>query len=93
MKTVNKNIIIFAIFIIMVLVGFCGQGFQYLTDNLYDTCVELQNGHVKNAIRTIKNLNDISTKKLLYHDQLVDINSVKCNLLRTSYVKKRKVKP
>ena len=88
MKTVNKNIIIFAIFIIMVLVGFCGQGFQYLTDNLYDTCVELQNGHVKNAIRTIKNLNDISTKKLLYHDQLVDINSVKCNLLRTSYVKK-----
>lgn len=88
MKTFNKNSILFLSFAIAIIIGLYGECFQSLASNLYDSFSELKSGHVKNAISTIKYTNYISTEKLLYHDQLVDINSLENNLINTRFIKK-----
>ena len=88
MKKFNKKSLLFVAFALIVIVGQCGTCFHNLMSNLFDTVSELINGNLKSAISTVKNTNDISTEKLLYHDQLIDINSLKNNLTNTRFVQK-----
>ncbi|SCX32011.1 DHHW protein [Ruminococcaceae bacterium P7] len=88
MKKLNKNIILFVVFTIIVIVGIYGECFQNLLFNTINTFSDVKNGHVKSAISNIKEIDSISSKHLLYHDTLIDINSVKNNITNMRYVPK-----
>ena len=87
-RTLNKNIIVFIMFGIMILAGLYGECIQNLSSNTIEVFNEIKRGSVKTAINTAKKTDDISTDKLLYHDTLIDINSIKNNLINTRFVQK-----
>lgn len=84
----NKNAVLFVAFSIAVIVGLYGACFQKLAGNFSDSFYDLKNGKINHAIEVIKNTDDISAGNLMYHDQLVDVNSVKNNLINTRLVQK-----
>ena len=88
MKKINTNIILFIFFIIAIISGLYGECTQKLVSNCLDSFYELKNGNIKEAISVLKNTNGISTNQLYYHNQLVDINSIKLNLTNTRFVQK-----
>lgn len=88
MKKNNTNIILFIFFIIAIISGLYGECTQKLVSNCLDSFYVLKNGNVKEAISVLKNINGISTDQLFYHNQLVDINSIKLNLSNTHFVQK-----
>lgn len=87
-RTINKNSIVFIVFGIMILAGLYGECFHGLVSNTIEAFNEIKRGSVKTAINTAKKTDDISTDKLLYHDTLIDINSIKNNLTNTRFVQK-----
>ena len=87
-RTLNKNIIVFIMFGIMILAGLYGECIQNLSSNTIEVFNEIKRGSVKTAINNAKKTDDISTDKLLYHDTLIDINSIKNNLINTRFVQK-----
>ena len=87
-RTINKNSIVFIVFGIMILAGLYGECFHGLVSNTIEAFNEIKRGSVKTAINTTKKTDDISTDKLLYHDTLIDINSIKNNLTNTRFVQK-----
>lgn len=86
MRKYNKNILLFVVFIFVVIIGLCGECISNLYSNLFSSFAEIKDGHVSSAINTLKETDAISTEKLLYHDLLIDINSLKYNLTNTRYV-------
>ena len=87
-KKANKNMIVFIAFVLLVAAGLYGDCFTRLAATLGDSIDQITKREVKSAISTVKNIDNISTDKLLYHDQLVDINSIKNNLINTRVVQK-----
>ena len=77
-----KNFIVFIAFTLAIIIGLFGDCALSLTSNAKDSLNELKAGHIKNAISVFKNADKISTEKLLYHDTLIDINSLKNNLIK-----------
>ena len=88
MKLLNKNIILFIFFVIAIIFGLYGECAQRLVSNYLDSFYELKKGNIKEAISVLKDTNGISTDQLFYHNQLVDINSIKLNLTNTRFVQK-----
>ena len=84
-----KNFIVFIAFTLAIIIGLFGDCALSLTSNAKDSLNELKAGHIKNAISVFKNADKISTEKLLYHDTLIDINSLNNNLINTRYVPKQ----
>jgi len=87
-RTINKNTIVFIMFGIMILAGLYGECIQGLFSNTIEAFNEIKRGSVKTAINVVKKSDNISTDKLLYHDTLIDINSIKNNLTNTRFVQK-----
>ena len=87
-RTLNKNTIVFIMFGIMILAGLYGECIQGLFSNTIEAFNEIKRGSVKTAINVVKKSDNISTDKLLYHDTLIDINSIKNNLINTRFVQK-----
>lgn len=85
----NKNVFLFIVFALIIVTGLYGTCIQNLAANMGDSINELKHLHVKNAIGIMKNADTISTDKLLYHDQLLDINSLRNNLINTRYVQNK----
>ena len=85
MKKFNKNSILFIASVIIVIIGLYGKFTQSLLINTVNSFNELKCGHVKSAIDTMKKTDTISTENLLYHDTLIDINSIKNNLTNVRY--------
>ena len=83
---IRKNIILFLAFSIIVIVGLYGECANGLVENLNKSVDKLKSGRVKEAIEVIKNTDRISDGQLLYHDQLIDINSIRNNLIGTRYL-------
>lgn len=88
MKKQNKNIILFIAFLLMVIIGLYGNCIQKLAANTIAVFNELKSGHAKSAVSTLKNVNKISSEDLFYHDRLIDIDSLKSNILNTRIVPK-----
>lgn len=88
MMKFNKNFILFFVFILIVSIGLYGECVQSLLFSTINSFAELKSGHVKSAINNLKEIDTISNKSLLYHDTLIDINSVKYNMINTRYVPK-----
>lgn len=84
----NKNVIVFIAFALAVIIGLFGNCAFSLASNAIDALNKLKEGHIKNAISVIKNTDKISTEKLLYHDNMIDINSIKSSLTNTRFVQK-----
>ena len=84
----NKKSIVFVAFALIVFLGLFGDCMLSLASNVLESMNELKDGHLKNAISILKNTDRISTEKLLYRDHLIDINSVKNNIVNTRYVPK-----
>ena len=85
-KQINKNIVLFFAFSIIVIAGLYGECVNGLVENLNRSIDKLKNGQVKEAIKIIKNTDNISSDELLYHDRLIDINSMRNNLIGTLYL-------
>lgn len=77
---------IFLAFLLLVVTGLYGNCVLSLISNTGVFLGALTSGNIKRSISILKNTNDISTEKLLYHDQLVDINSLKNNLSHTRFM-------
>ena len=73
----------------MIVAGLYGKCIQSLALNSVETFNELKAGHAKSAINNLKEIDSITNKNLIYHDALIDINSIKNNLTNTRYVSKR----
>ena len=80
-----KNIILFVAFSIAVIVGLYGECANSLAKNLSETAEKLKNRQISSAIGSLKNTDSISNDKLLYHDQLIDVDSIRSNLINTRY--------
>ena len=81
----HKNVIVFIAFAFAVIIGLFGNCTISLVSNFVDSLNEMKGGHIKNAISVIKNADNISAEKLFYHDNLIDINSLKNNITNSRY--------
>ena len=81
----RKNVIVFIAFTFAVIIGLFGDCTLSLVSNLVDSLDEIKGGHIKNAINVLKNTDTISSEKLLYHDKLIDVNSLKNNITNFRY--------
>lgn len=86
MKKINKNLFAFIAFVAIVITGLYGNCFQELLVNGTHSFEKLKNGHIKNAVNVIKNTDEILTEKLSYHNQLIDANSIRYNLINARYI-------
>lgn len=87
----NKYSIVFVFAVVFIIVGFCGNTIPELSDFYEKKYSELNSGGIKGSLFAIWNTaheNENSEKKLLYYENLVDLNSVKENLIGTRVSKK-----
>ena len=88
MKKFNKNSLLFAFAIVFVIVGIRGNCFEQLKWSTIDMLVGLKHGNIYSIFDFKAEIDDISNKELSYHDIMMDINSVKENLLGTRVIEK-----
>ena len=86
MMRFNKKIFLFFVFILIVIIGLYGECVQRLLFNTINSFTELKSGHVKSAINNLKESDSILSENLLYHDVLIDVNSLKNNLTNVRYI-------
>lgn len=84
MKKFNKNSLLFVFVIIFIVVGVWGNCFEELKLKTID----YSEGKIKSFTDYKELVDDISNKKLSFHDELMDVNSVKDNLLGTRVINK-----
>lgn len=83
MKKFNKNIFLFILVTLFLITGLCSQG---LASHLFASTKKLYQNVVsgnKNAFQTFTKEVDSSSNQLRYHSRMLDITSVKDNLLGT----------
>lgn len=86
MKRFNKNIIVFIVISIIILLGFSKGSILNLGSSIKHLITDPISN---NTINSFKNKIDVATSELLnYHDYIMDINSIKDNLLNTRIVEK-----
>ncbi len=88
MKKFNKNSLLFIFVMIFIIEGICGNCFEQLKRKTIDMLVGLKHGNIYSIFDFKANVDDLSNKELSYHDTMMDINSVKENLLGTQVVEK-----
>lgn len=88
MKKFNKNIIVFIFAVLFIVAGIWGECFQNLKTSLAEAFHGLKSGDISSVLTLKYNLDHIPTEKLSYHDELMDINSLKENLLGTKIIEK-----
>ena len=85
-KKFNKNIIVFGLFAVLVITGIWGNCFGGLVNNGKVVINNVKELKVKAALETLKYLDNISSENLSYHDFLMDLNSIRINLLNNKAV-------
>ena len=88
MKKFNKNSLLFIFVMIFIIEGICGNCFEQLKWKTIDILAGLKHGNIYSIFDFKANVDDLSNKELSYHDTMMDINSVKENLLGTQVVEK-----
>lgn len=86
MKKFNKNILVFAFFIVFIIIGIWGDCFEQLKWKTIDLAVGIKHGNISSFFDYKYYVDDISNKELSYHDTMMDVNSVKENLLGTRVI-------
>ena len=88
MKKFNKNILVFVFCAVFVTVGIWGGCFKQLKAKTVDLAKGIIHGNLSSISEYKNAVDDISNKQLSYHDGMMDLNSVKENILGTRVVKK-----
>ena len=86
MKKFNKNILVFVICMLFVGVGLCSGD---LLKGIGEACDDFLNGKASKFTRIEKlekKIDGLSTEKICYHDNMMDVNSIKENVLGTRVV-------
>ena len=89
MKKFNKNSILFLFVIIFIIVGLWGNCFEQLKLDTLDMLSGIKHGNITSIFDFKTNVDDISNQELSYHHSLMDINSIKENLIGTRVVNKK----
>lgn len=88
MKKFNKNSLLFVFVIVFVAVGIWGKCFSSLKHYTIECVYGLLHGNISSFFDYKYYVDDISNKELSYHDTMMDINSIKNNLLGTKVIEK-----
>ena len=86
MKKFNKNMLVFAFFIVFIIIGIWGDCFEQLKWKTIDLAAGIKHGNISSFFDYKYYVDDISNKELSYHDAMMDVNSIKENLLGTRVV-------
>ena len=89
MKKFNKNSILFLFVIIFIIVGLWGNCFEQLKLDTLDMLSGIKHGNFTSIFDFKTNVDDISNQELSYHHSLMDVNSIKENLIGTRVVNKK----
>ena len=89
MKKFNKNSIVFLFVIIFIIVGLWGNCFEQLKLDTLDMLSGIKHGNITSIFDFKTNVDDISNQELSYHHSLMDVNSIKENLIGTRVVNKK----
>ena len=87
MKRFNKNILVFVFAALFIGFGVWGC-LGGIKDEVFKLFSELKQGNLSGIIDFEENIDNISDKNLSYHNELMDINSVKENLIGTRIIVK-----
>lgn len=88
MKKININCIVFAAVSVFIIVGLCGNTIPRMNEIAKETISGLLHSDTSSVNRLTDNIDEATSKKLSYHGTLMDINSIKENLLGTRIIKK-----
>lgn len=86
MKKFNKNILVFVFFVAFIVAGIWGNCFEQLKWKTWDLAAGIKHGSISSFFDYKYYVDDISNKELSYHDTMMDVNSVKENLLGTRVI-------
>ena len=89
MKKFNKNSILFLFVILFIIVGLWGNCFEQLKLDTLDMLSGIKHGNITSIFDFKTNVDDISNQELSYHHSLMDVNSIKENLIGTRVVNKK----
>ena len=88
MKKINKNIFVFIIISLFLVVGLCSTQFWDDMKDAVKSFVKSDKPVDQKIEKIIDDIEDVSTKQLLYHDDMLDLNSFVLNKTGTESVKK-----
>ena len=88
MKKFNKNSIVFVFVFVFILFGFCGDFVKEMSKAAKELINDLGEGNLSGITEFTSAVNDGSTESLRYHDEMMDLDSVKQNLLGTKVIQK-----
>lgn len=88
MNKTNKYCLLFIFFTIFIVVGIWGDCFEQLKWKSFDLAAGLKHGNFSSFFVFKSNIDDVSNKQLRYHDLMMDVNSVKENMIGTKIIKK-----
>ena len=86
MKKFNKNILVFVVFVAFIVAGIWGNCFEQLKWKTWELAAGIKHGSISSFFDYKYYVDDISNKELSYHDTMMDVNSVKENLLGTRVI-------
>ncbi len=87
MLLINKNILVFLFFVVFIIAGIWGHCFEQLKSKTIDLAAGIKHGNISKFLDYKNDVDDISNKALSYHNEMIDVNSIKDNLLGTRVVK------
>ena len=88
MKVFNKNSFVFVFAMLFVIAGLWGNDFSVSSDSFENVKLNESESAFENIT---KNIEKVLSKRLNYHSQMMDINSIKDNLLGTKIVIDKKI--
>lgn len=88
MKKFNKNSLVFLFAVVFIITGIWGNCFEQLKWETIDMLAGLKHGNISSFFDFEANVNDVSNKALGYRETMMDVNSVKENLLGTRVMEK-----
>ena len=86
MKKFNKNILVFIFCMLFVGVGLCSEDLFSGTKDAFDNLMNGKSSKFTRIAKFEKKIDSISTDNLLYHNVMMDVNSIKDNMTGTVYV-------
>ena len=88
MKKFNKNSLLFVFVIAFIVFGLFGGFFEKLRISAVDMLVGLKHGNIESVADFKKSVDKITSEELRYHNAMMDVNSLKENLLGTRVIEK-----
>ena len=81
MKNANKNIFVFIFSICFLVFGFFSMDMMsQIGDDIAELFDKISSGDISAFFVFTDNINNDSSKRLSYHNQMMDLNSIKDNL-------------